>query len=503
MSANTRPDARPWPALWALVIGFFMILVDTTIVSVAIPTIMASFGADVSGAIWVSSSYLLAYAVPLLISGRLGDRYGPKRLFLAGLVVFTLASLACGLVGTVTGLIVARVVQGLGASMMSPQTMSFITRLFPASERGKAMALWGAVAGVATLVGPMLGGVLIDTLGWEWIFFINVPVGVVCFALVMRLVPRLEVSPHRFDWLGVALNAVGLFLIVFGIQEGNTYQWGTIAGPITVWGLIVVGALVMVAFFVWQRVNRGEPLLPLELFRDRNFAVSNSAIALVGFAVTSMPFAFMLWAQSARGLSPTQAALLNVPLALVTLVLSPWVGGLVDRHHPKKLAALGTLVWSASLLGLSALMASPASIWWAVVPMAFLGLGSSFVWGPLSTAATGNLPRLRAGAGSGVYNTTRQIGAVLGSAVIATVMGWRLSVHVGEASLAEIQANGAELPAQVRDGVAAAMAEAVLVPAVAIGAVALVALFYERPRHQRADVGSSRPARAPEAGEVN
>src|SRR5690606_32387801 len=164
---------KPWRALWALVLGFFMILVDSTIVSVATPAIMQHFGADVNLVIWVTSAYLLAYAVPLLITGRLGDRVGPKNLYQIGLVVFTAASLWCGLTGTIEQLIIARVLQGLGASMMTPQTMAVITRIFPADQRGRAMALWGAVAGIATLVGPIAGGLLIDGPGWQWIFFVN------------------------------------------------------------------------------------------------------------------------------------------------------------------------------------------------------------------------------------------------------------------------------------------------------------------------------------------
>ncbi|GAB3807529.1 hypothetical protein GCM10028798_32230 [Humibacter antri] len=167
----------PWPALWALVIGFFMILVDTTIVSVANPKIMEGLNTDINSVIWVTSAYLLAYAVPLLVTGRLGDRFGPKNMYLIGLVLFTGASLWCGLSGSIELLIVARVVQGLGAALMTPQTMAVITRTFPPNKRGAAMALWGATSGVAMLVGPLLGGVLVDGLGWEWIFFINVPVG--------------------------------------------------------------------------------------------------------------------------------------------------------------------------------------------------------------------------------------------------------------------------------------------------------------------------------------
>lgn len=184
--AVTAEATSPWRALWALVVGFFMILVDMTIVSVATPAIMTDLGAGVDAVVWVTSGYLLAYAVPLLITGRLGDRFGPRRVYLAGLAIFTLASLWCGLTSSVGWLVAARVVQGLGASLMTPQTMAVITRTFPADSRGKAMSLWGSVAGVATLVGPVLGGLLVDALGWEWIFFVNVPVGVVGLVQIGR-----------------------------------------------------------------------------------------------------------------------------------------------------------------------------------------------------------------------------------------------------------------------------------------------------------------------------
>ena len=244
---------RPWPALFALCLGFFMILVDTTIVTVATPAIIEDLDAEVNDVVWVTSAYLLAYAVPVLITGRLGDRFGPRRIYLIGLAVFTLASLWCGLTDTVETLILARVVQGLGAAMMTPQTMAVITRIFPSDRRGQAMALWGATAGVAALVGPILGGVLVDALGWEWIFFINMPVGIVGFVLAWRLVPRLETHSHRFDWLGVALSGVGMFALVFGIQEGHQYDWGEITGIISVWGLIIFGLVVLGLFVLGRR----------------------------------------------------------------------------------------------------------------------------------------------------------------------------------------------------------------------------------------------------------
>ena len=285
-----------WRALFALLFGFFMILVDSTIVSVATPALIDGLGADITGVVWVTSAYLLAYATPLLITGRLGDRFGPKRVYLVGLTVFTLASLWCGLTSSIGGLITARVVQGVGAALLSPQTLTIITRIFPAERRGAAMGAWGATAGVATLVGPILGGVLIDELSWEWIFIINVPIGVLAFVLAWRLVPDLSVQSHRFDLLGVGLSAVGMFLVVFGIQEGQRYDWGTITGFISVPLLIIGGLLVLAAFVYWQRVNRSEPLVPLVLFSNRNYSLANVAIATVGLAITAMAFPIMLWA---------------------------------------------------------------------------------------------------------------------------------------------------------------------------------------------------------------
>ncbi len=243
---SAQPTVSPWRALWALVVGFFMILLDTTIVSVANPAIKAALDpatANLDNVVWVTSAYLLAYAVPLLLTGRLGDRFGPKRIYLTGLIVFTVSSLLCGLSGTLPLLIAARALQGLGAAMMTPQTMAVITRTFPATQRGAAMGLWGATAGVATLVGPIAGGVSVDALGWEWIFFINVPVGIIAWFLAFRLVPALPTHPHRFDTTGVVLSGASLFLIVFGLQEGESYNWGQIWGPISVWGLIIAGVV--------------------------------------------------------------------------------------------------------------------------------------------------------------------------------------------------------------------------------------------------------------------
>lgn len=478
--------AKPWPALWSLVIGFFMILIDSTIVSVANPRIMEGLGADINSVIWVTSAYLLAYAVPLLITGRLGDRFGPKKLYLLGLVVFTLASLWCGLSGNVETLIAARVLQGLGAAIMTPQTMAVITRIFPPDGRGAAMSVWGATAGMATLVGPILGGVLVDGLGWQWIFFINLPVGVVGFILAVRNVPTLATHQHRFDIPGVVLSAVGLFLLVFGIQEGETYNWGTITGPVSVWGLIITGLVVLAGFVVWQRFNKGEPLLPLGLFRDRNFSLANLGITMVGFTVTAFGLPLIFYYQMVRGLTPTESALLMVPMALISGGLAPVVGKLVDRVNPKYLAAGGLTLMAVSLAWNALLMQPGTPILLFLLPSAVLGFANAGIWAPISTTATRNLPPRAAGAGSGVYNTMRQFGAVLGSAAIAVLIQARLAAELPAGgpggSAGEGMAFGGALPAELHAGFSTAMAQSILLPAAVILAGAAVALFFAKPK---------------------
>ncbi|MGN6781117.1 MAG: DHA2 family efflux MFS transporter permease subunit [Marmoricola sp.] len=477
-SAPADLEQRPWAALFALVLGFFMILVDLTIVTVATPTIIHKLDATVNQAVWVSSAYMLAYAVPVLITGRLGDRFGSKYLYLAGLAVFTLSSLWCGLTGSIGMLILARVVQGLGASMITPQTMAIITRIFPAAERGKAMAVWGATAGVAMVVGPVLGGFLTDALGWEWIFFINVPVGIVGFFLAVRLVPALPTHDHSFDWLGVALSGVGLFLLAFGIQEGHEKHW---AGWIL--AMIVGGVVVMGLFVFWQARNRREPLVPLGLFRDRNFSVSNVAITVMGFVGASFGFPLMIWAQAVRGDSPTEAALLMFPMAIMSILLAKPIGDLTDRVHPRMIVGTGFVLSIIGMFTLATQIEVGSPVWKIALFQVVLGAGNACIWAPTAATATRNLPMHLAGAGSGVYNATRQVGSVVGSAAIAVMMDARLA-HYLPGAAAHGEAGAGKIPdPHVADLFSRAMQQAILLPAAVYVLGLVVVLFYERPRH--------------------
>lgn len=500
LSTDLPADYKPWPALWAMVIGFFMILVDNTIVFVATPSIARDLQADSNTVIWVTSAYLLSYAVPLLVTGRLGDQFGPKNVYLVGLTIFTLASLWCGLTGSIEMLIVARVVQGIGAALITPQTMAVITRTFPPAKRGSAMALWGATAGVATLVGPILGGVLVDSLGWEWIFFINVPVGIVGFVLAMRLVPVLTTHKHTFDWLGVALSGIGVFLVVFGLQEGEKYDWGQITGVISVPLLIAVGLVVFATFIWWQSRIKAEPLVPLGLFRDRNFSLGNGGIALVSLAITAMSLPFQYYAQGVRGWSPTESALLMVPMAVVLIVLSPLVGKLVDRTHPRNITLVGFGTAAVSMFWLSQLLTPDTPVWQLLLPMALFGVSNACLWAPLSATATRNLPMTSAGAGAGIYNTTRQIGAVLGSAAIASLIEARLAANQLGGSSGDFFSQRGSMPGQVQVPFADAMSQALLLPAIAFALGLVLVLFLAKPSHA-GHGGAPAPAKEAAAAE--
>ncbi|MEZ3161385.1 MDR family MFS transporter [Microbacterium sp. BWT-B31] len=466
-----------------MVIGFFMILVDTTIVSVANPAIKAALDPDTANldnVVWVTSSYLLAYAVPLLITGRLGDRFGPKNIYLIGLAVFTLASLGCGLSTSLTMLVVFRAVQGLGAALLTPQTMAVITRTFPPNKRGAAMGLWGATSGVALLVGPLAGGLLVDGFGWEWIFFVNLPVGVVGFVLAWILVPKLETHHHRFDVLGVFLSAIALFLIVFGLQEGEKFDWAP-----WVWAMIGAGVVVL-GLFLWQQAKtRSEPLVPMELFRDRNFSIANIGIATVGFTVTAMSLPQMFFIQLARGLTPTESALLLIPMAVAAGVLSPFAGRLLDRVDPRALLVPGLLLVAASLTLYALLMNLDTPIWVFLIPSLIMGIGNAGMWGPLATTATRNLPLQQAGAGAGIYNTTRTIGSVLGSAAIAAFMQSRLEANLPGAGESGGEFTTGQMPDFIAEPFSHAMAQSLILPIVAILIGLVAVLFLRRPEGLR------------------
>lgn len=409
--------------MYALCIGFFMTLLDTTIVNVALPSMITDLNASLNDVIWVVSAYLLAFAVPLLLTGRLGDRYGPKRLYGIGLVLFLVASLACGLATSAEALIAARVFQGLGAAAMTPQTMTFITHLFPPDKRGAALGMWGSVAGLATVSGPLLGGVLVTHLGWEWIFFVNLPIGVLAVVLLFGWVPDLQ--PFRvpkFDVLGVVLCCLGLGLLVFGIQNGEHYQWGRVAGPITIAEVIGAGLLFLAMFVLWQASARNpEPLMPLRIFRNRNFSLGNVANIAIGITVTGVFVPLALFLQTVPKLSPLMTGLVTAPASLMSGVVAIFAGRLSNRADAKYLPITGFALMALGIVAMTLLLGDGPQ--WVLLPsMVALGIGMGLVFSPLTNISTRTLDRSLLGAGSGIYNTSRQFGNVLGSAATAAVL---------------------------------------------------------------------------------
>jgi EmrB/QacA subfamily drug resistance transporter len=450
MSTGTRTgrQVNPWAAMGALSIGFFMIMLDTTIVNVAIPSMLkGSLHATLNQVVWVNSVYLLTYAVPLLLSARLGDRLGRKPMFMAGLVVFTGASLWCALSGNPEMLITARAVQGLGAAAMGPQTMAFITTLFPPSKRGAPMGMWGAVAGIATIAGPLLGGVLVDNLGWQWIFLVNVPIGVIGLVMAIVFIPGGQPrNRHRFDVLGTVLFSLGLLAVVFGVQNGQKYDWGGVWGPVGIPEIIGLGVVLLVGFVLWQRFNREEPLLPLSLFAHRDFSAANVANVAIGFAMIGMFLPIVIFLQSVLGLSPVYSGLVTLPMSLASGIVAPFAGRLSDRLSGKYVAMFGFVALAVGVGVLALQMRVDADVWTFLPALVLAGIGIGCVFSPLANLATSAVEMPMMGAASGVFNTTRQVGGVLGSAAIGVLLQARLTVSMHAAALA----SATQLPPALR-----------------------------------------------------
>lgn len=405
-------------ALWVMMIGLFLIVVDSTVVAVANPVLKNDFGTDYDSVIWVTSGYLAAFAALLLLGGRLGDRFGPKYVYLLGLAIFSASSLWCGLSTSVEMLSIARIAQGAGAALLAPQIFAAITRTFPSERRGMAMSVWAATTGVGLFAGPIVGAVLLDQLGWQWIFFINIPVGIIGLALAAWLVPVLPGRRLNIDVLGVVLSGAGICLIVFGLQEGENDHWSG-----WIWAAITGGLALVAVFFGWQAVHPDEPLVPLRLLARRNFALSTAGIALVSFSFVAFVIPLMIFLQDVCALSPLRAALLAAPMAIATIILAPVVGRISDRINPGPIVVFGFVSLAIALIWLAMDMTPSTPLWRLVLPLAMVGAAGAFTWEPLAVIASRSLPPDLAGAGSALCNIARHLGATLSSAGVAAVMG--------------------------------------------------------------------------------
>jgi EmrB/QacA subfamily drug resistance transporter len=437
---------NPWLVLVVLTTGFFMILLDTTIVNVAIPAMSASLNTTFDQILWVLNAYILVYAVLLITAGRLGDLFGQRSLFAIGLFVFTLASALCGLSQNVGELIAARIIQGVGGALLTPQTLSIITSLFPPERRGAAFGVWGAVAGLATVTGPTLGGALITYIDWRWIFFINVPIGIAALIATFVIIPDLRPGrSHGLDVIGVILATAGLFAIVFSLIEGQRYSWGEFAYGVTIPEIIAAGVAVIVVFVIWERYQ-AEPLVPLSLFAERNFAVANWIAAAISFGLLGLILPITIYLQSVRGFSALTAGLTLAPMSLTSMVFAPFAGRLADRIGGKYILTTGISLFAIGF-GTFAFVAGPDSTWLTfLLPAIVAGAGMGMTFAPMTTVAMRNIQPRVAGAASGVLNTTRQLGAAIGSAV----MGALLQNHLATTLHDQAVSHAASLPAAFR-----------------------------------------------------
>lgn len=426
--AETEPTQNPWLILVVLCAAVFMLLLDSTVVNIAQRKIQIGLGATLSEIQWVLDSYILAYAVLLLSFGRLGDIFGRKKLFIVGMAIFTAASALCGvsswlgdLVGIsgVNALILARVLQGVGGAFMMPQTLSLITVVFPPDKRGAAMGIWGGIVALGAVIGPIVGGFIVTDYAWEWVFLINVPVGIVAILATIAIVPE-SVDPHasrRIDWGGVLLSGSGIFAIVYALIEANSMGW---TDPLIV-GLFILGVVLLVAFVWWEK-RLEDPLMKLELFALRNFSVGNVIAFVVAFGMLGIFFPMTLFLQGVLGFSPIRAGMTMIPMSLMIMVVAPLSGRLSDRIGARWILTGGlALITVGILLIISSIDTS--TTWQALLPSLIVtGTGMGMTFAPMTAAAMREVPPRIAGSASGILNTTRNVGQVLGIAVLGSVL---------------------------------------------------------------------------------
>ena len=422
------PEFRKWWTLWAVSFGLFMIMLDNTIVNVALPAIQRDLQIGISELEWVVTGYALTFAVLMLTGGKLADLYGRRLIFIVGLAIFTGASLACGLAPDANFLIGARVVQGVGSALMNPATLSIIVATFPPRQRGMAIGVWAGVSAMALAIGPLLGGVIAEHLHWGWIFFINVPVGVLAI-VVARLVieeSRDTSVEQRLDLPGLITSAGGLFALTYALIEANTYGW-TSARILALFALATFG---LVAFVILESRQR-LPMLDLSLFRNATFAGANAVMLLVALAMFGVFFFISLFVQNVLGYSPTETGATFLPMTLLIVLVAPIAGKYSDRAGSRWLMGGGMVFVGGSLLLFAQL--DESSTFWAVLPgMVVGGLGMGLAMTPTTAAAMGSVPTDKAGVGSAVLNSMRQVGGSMGIAIMGAIVTANVTVSRGD-----------------------------------------------------------------------
>ncbi|HXV34054.1 MAG TPA: MFS transporter [Gaiellaceae bacterium] len=420
-------ENRKWWTLGALSFALFMIMLDNTVVNVALPSIQRELGIGLTELEWTVNAYALTFAVLMLSGGKLADFFGRRRIFLLGLVIFTLSSLLCGLATSGGMLIGARTIQGVGAALMMPATLSIISATFPPRQRGMAIGIWAGVSAMALAIGPLIGGLITEHIDWSWIFFVNVPIGIAGL-IVGRLVideSRDTSAEQRLDVPGLLVSAIGLFSLTFALIEANSYGW---TDPLII-GLFVVSAAALGAFVLLE-LHQRSPMLDLSLFKSSTFAGANVVALLVTLAMFGVFFFMSIYMQNVLGYSATKTGAAFLPMTILIILIAPIAGKSSDRIGSRALMTAGMLCLSASLVLFSRLGLD--STFWDIFPgLVVGGFGMALVMTPMTAAALGSVPVEKSGVGSGVLNTFRQVGGALGIAVMGAIVASYVDLEAG------------------------------------------------------------------------
>ncbi len=422
------PELKKWWTLAAVAFGLFMIMLDNTVVNVALPSIQRSLHMSISQLEWIVTGYALTFAAFMLTGGKLADLIGRRRIFVIGLVVFTASSFVCGIAPTSGWLIGARAVQGIGAALMNPATLSIITATFPARQRGLAIGIWAGVSAMALAIGPLVGGLLTEHVNWNWVFYINVPIGILGIVASYVFIEESQDTSHeqRLDLPGLLTSGLGLFALTYGLIEANNYGW-TSARILAA----LAAAVVLLTAFALLELHQRLPMLDLTLFRDGTFSGANTAMLLVGLAMFGVFFYVSLFMQQVLGYSPVQAGATFLPMTVLVILVAPQAGRISDRVGARWLVGVGLTLVSGSLLLYGRLDAG--STFWDILPGLVLGgFGMAMTMTPTTAAAMASVPVDKAGVGSAVLNSMRQVGGSLGIAIMGAVVA-----HVMAAQLAD------------------------------------------------------------------
>jgi EmrB/QacA subfamily drug resistance transporter len=393
-----------------------MVVLDNLVVSVALPTIHRDLGASIQSLEWTVNAYVLAYAVLLLTGAALGDRFGRKRMFLTGLGVFTAASAAAALAPSTDLLVGARAIQGAGAAMVTPLTLTLLAEAFPQEKRGLAIGVWSGVSGIAVALGPLVGGAVIQAISWHWIFWINVPIGIVLAPLALRWLKESHGPYGTLDLRGLALASTGAFGVVFGLVRAQTLGWTSV----TILTSIGLGIILLAAFVAFE-LRTPEPMLPMSFFAKRSFAVTNVASLAMYFGMFGSIFFLSQYMQNVLGNTPLQAGLKLLVWTGATMVVAPFAGIFSERFGSRMFMASGLSLQAGALGWLALTVSTHQTYSQMIVPFLMAGAGMALVFAPSANAILSSVRTEQAGQASGANNAIREIGGVLGVAVLASV----------------------------------------------------------------------------------